>query len=168
MRCVADRCVVPAMPVAAPGCSMWVPVGTPGGPLMARPMATQQVDVLLTLVQPPELPSPPVPTPPTIAALTPPGPGAGGPGDPLNPFTKAGTSPEEDEERFRQAGDGVGPPAPVAAAGPVEPPFVEPRPMQIRGAVRSLEFEPNSATTWVNPATREVDRLVRERPGSGC
>ncbi len=29
MRCVADKCVVPAMPVAAPGDSMCVPVGTP-------------------------------------------------------------------------------------------------------------------------------------------
>jgi hypothetical protein len=144
-------------------------VGTPGGLLTARPMATQQVDAMLTTVKPPEPPAPPVPTPPTIAALTPPGSAGGGPGDPLfNIVPKAGNASEPDEERLRQAGDGVGPPAPVAASGPEEPPFVEARPAQVRAGVRSLEFEPAPATTVVKPATREVDRHVSERSSSGC
>jgi hypothetical protein len=162
-RFVNDDPLLAALPWSA------LLVATPGGVIAARPVVVQQVDAMLTAVKPPEPPAPPIPTPPTVAALDSPGPQGGGPGDPgLNIVTKAGNASQEEEERFRPSGDGVGPPAPVTAAGPLEQPFVEARPAQIRGGVRSLEFEPASATTVVNPATREVDRLVRERPGSGC
>ncbi|MFM7532426.1 MAG: YDG domain-containing protein, partial [Rubrivivax sp.] len=167
-------------------------VATPSGVVSARPLATQEVDAVLGNVKPLAVPTQPVPTPPTLAAVTAaaaaatsgaspggadgiasPGgsSGSASPGGPLDPLpniiTKAGNSSDEDE-RMRQAGDGVGPPAPAAATTTAEQPFVEDRPAQARGNVRSLEFEPAPAATTSNPATREVDRTARERAGNGC
>jgi hypothetical protein len=158
-------------------------IGTPTGVITARPLASQQVDVLLTNVKVPSPRTQPLPRPPTLAALaaagatgsgapsgSPGGPTSpGGPADPLPIIlTKAGNSADEEEDRLRQSGDGVGPPAPAFAAGKVEQPFVEDRPAQVRGAVRSLEFDPAVEGAVSSPATREVERVLRESPASGC
>ena len=147
---------------------------TPDGLYAARPLATNQVDAMLSAVKSPPAPTQPLPTPPTLAALSATAAAAsassGSPGGPVDPLpiviTKAGESTEEGEPS-REAGDGMGPPAPAAGARS-ERPFVEDRPALMRGAVRTLEFEAAPEATASNPATREVDRLTRERPSSGC
>jgi hypothetical protein len=132
------------------------------------------VDAVLSAAKSPPAPTQPLPTPPTLAELSATAAASsassGSPGGPVDPLpiviTKAGDSIEEGEP-LREAGDGMGPPAPPAEARS-ERPFVEDRPALVRGAVRTLEFEAAPEATASNPATREVDRLTRERPSSGC
>ena len=144
-------------------------IASPGGLVSARPVFGQQVEPRLGAAgRLGVLPQQPLPTPPMAAALKGRGPLPPS-AAPLDFVTKAGSPEDEaEQERYREPGDGVGPPAPVALSQTAERPFVEPRSAAPRSGVRTLEFEPGPAALPASPATREVDWLPRERTDSGC